>query len=495
MRILSFTIILGLLFIIAMIAQATRSNNSKQEWRKQSPHGKDFKISCNVCHSAKGWELDKDVYSFDHNKTKFPLVGQHNDAQCRSCHTSLVFSEAKTECKSCHADIHQSTTGKDCQQCHTPYSWLVNNTTKFHQLSRFPLVGVHAKVDCDRCHKSESLHRYDVIGSECYSCHADNYAATTQPNHASAGFSTQCNTCHHVFSDKWSTTGFNHNSFPLTSGHALTCNQCHTTGTYTKLPTECVSCHLSNYNSTTNPNHVTANFPKTCNSCHTTAPGWKPASFDHSKFPLTQGHAINDCSKCHINGNYTNTSSNCYSCHQADYTATTNPNHVTGNFSTTCSTCHSTAPGWKPASYNHSKFPLTQGHAITDCSKCHINGNYTNTSTNCYSCHQADYNATSNPSHSKLGFSTTCTGCHTTAVGWKPATYTQHDALSFPIYSGKHRGTWSSCTDCHTNTSNYSSFNCLNCHAHNKTDMDDSHSGVKGYSYNSVSCLNCHPRP
>jgi len=143
---------------------------------------------------------------------------------------------------------------------------------------------------------------------------------------------------------------------------------------------------------------------------------------------------------------------------------------------------------------NHTKFPLTQGHNISDCAKCHINGNYSNVSTDCKSCHQKDYNATTNPVHSTLAFSTTCTECHTTAPGWKPAKYTQHDALSFPIYSGKHQGQWNSCTDCHSNASNYKEFNCLNCHAHNKTDMDDKHKGESGYAYISASCLNCHPK-
>jgi hypothetical protein len=638
MRILSLAIVLFSLLIAVIIVNETKSESNWLTPPNKSPHGDNFNISCKVCHSTKGWMLDKEIYSFDHNKTNFPLIGRHATTTCKKCHPTLVFSEAKTECVSCHTDIHESTTGVDCQYCHTPHSWLVNNITKVHQMSRFPLIGVHAKVDCDRCHKSESFHRFDVIGTECYSCHNANYAATTKPNHISVGYSTRCDGCHNLFSDSWNSSGFNHGFFPLTSGHAVSCASCHTSGTFTKLSTECVSCHQTDYNSSANPSHLSGNFPKTCSTCHTTNPGWKPATFDHTNFPLTQGHAINDCAKCHINGNFTNTSTDCYSCHQTDYSSSTNPNHLSGNFpkncslchstspgwkpasydhlsfpltqghaindcakchingnftntstdcyschltnynsstnpnhlllnfpktcstchttapgwkpasynhtgfpltqghaindcakchingnytntstdcyschqtnfnsSTspnhltlnfpkTCTTCHTTAPGWKPASYNHTGFPLTQGHAINDCAKCHINGNYTNTSTDCYSCHQTDFNSTSNPSHSKLGFSTTCTGCHTTAPGWKPATYAQHDALSFPIYSGKHRGQWTNCTDCHANTSNYSAFSCINCHEHNKTDMDDKHSGQSGYSYTSTACLKCHPQ-
>jgi hypothetical protein len=41
------------------------------------PHGSDFKISCSVSHSTKGWKLDKEIYSFKHDTTGLPLIGQH----------------------------------------------------------------------------------------------------------------------------------------------------------------------------------------------------------------------------------------------------------------------------------------------------------------------------------------------------------------------------------------------------------------------------------
>jgi hypothetical protein len=421
MRNLSLAIIAFTVVLVGLFSREPKENIKFDPIK--SPHGADFNISCNTCHSTQGWIVDKEKFSFNHDNTEMPLVGQHAQIDCKLCHPTLVFSEAKTECAQCHTDIHESTVGSECSRCHTPHSWLVNNITQIHQQSRFPLVGVHATVDCYQCHTSETSQRFDVIGTDCFSCHSENYAATTQPNHATAGYSTQCADCHTVFSKEWKGSGFSHNFFPL-----------------------------------------------------------------------TQGHDIDDCSKCHVNGDFTNTSSDCISCHQSDYNATTNPNHISANYSTNCTLCHSTAPGWKPAIFDHSKFPLTQGHDIDDCSKCHVNGNYTNTSADCKSCHQSDYNATTNPSHSSLNFSTACTDCHTTAPGWKPAKYTQHDAQSFPIYSGKHNDKWNSCTDCHTNTSNYKVFSCIDCHEHNKSDMDSEHRGEDGYVYNSASCFNCHPR-
>jgi hypothetical protein len=395
MRILSFLILLGMISLLG--------------YKSAHPHGAGFKISCSKCHSAKGWQFDRSVYSFDHNTTKMPLTGQHTTADCRKCHVSLVFSEAKSECLACHSDIHQGTTGSDCSRCHTPASWLVNNITQLHQMSRFPLVGPHRTADCASCHKSENPLRFDVPGVNCIDCHRDKYNATTSPNHVQAGYSEDCSGCHLITSFTWTGAGFN-----------------------------------------------------------------------HSFFPLNKGHSNRACSECHIGGNYTNISTDCYSCHQAKYESTTNPNHIAAGFPKTCETCHTLDPGWSPAKFNHSNFQLTLGHANLNCTDCHIGGNYNNTPTDCYSCHKTKYDNTTNPNHASLGFSTTCTQCHTTNPGWKPAKYAQHDAI-FPIYSGTHRGKWNSCSDCHTNPANYAFCNCLICHTN-----------AHGGQYTNDRCLECH---
>ncbi len=551
MRILSLLIIAAMLFFF------------KQE--PKSPHGSDFKVSCSTCHSPKGWQLDKSIYSFNHTKTKLPLVGQHSKVDCKQCHQTLIFKEAKNKCNECHTDVHQATVGPDCSRCHTPASWLVNNISEIHQTSRFPLIGAHRTADCIQCHKSESQTRFEVAGINCIDCHRQNYMATTNPKHAEAGFSEDCSTCHQTNAFQWSGAGFNHSFFALVQGHSTpkcadchttsrysdakpdcySCHQkdylastnpnhsasnflticgnchtlnpgwkpanfnhniflltlghstpkcidCHTGNNYTTTPTDCYSCHQQDYQNTTNPSHTTSNFSKSCLDCHTTNPGWKPTTFKHTSFPLTLGHSVPSCNDCH-KGNYTSIATDCYSCHQTDYQTTTNPNHSTSNFSKSCLDCHTTNPGWKPTTFNHSSFALTLGHAIPTCNDCH-KGNYNSTPTDCYSCHQTNYNSTVNPNHQSLGFSTVCTQCHTTNPGWKPASYLQHDSQSFPIYSGRHKGQWNSCTDCHSNPSSWTQFTCISCHEHNKTDMDSKHSGRSGYSYDSASCFRCHPR-
>jgi hypothetical protein len=377
------------------------------------PHGSDFKISCSTCHSSKGWQLDKEIYSFDHNTTKLPLVGQHTEINCRQCHPTLVFKDAKTKCIDCHNDVHQASVGLDCSRCHTPASWLVNNINEIHLMSRFPLLGAHRTADCYDCHKSESLVRFDVSGVNCIDCHRQNFMATTNPNHSEAGFSEDCSICHPVNSFQWDGAGFN-----------------------------------------------------------------------HSFFTLAQGHANRQCAECHTTGRYSDASPDCNSCHQKDYAATTNPNHTASNFPLTCGNCHSLTPGWKPASFDHSRFPLTLGHSAPACIDCHIGGNYTSTPTDCYACHQSNYNNTTNPNHKTLGFSVTCTQCHSTKPDWKPATYTQHDSQFFPIYSGRHKGQWTVCSECHTNPANYALFDCIICHK-------NAHSG---HSYSNAQCYSCHPR-
>ncbi len=98
----------------------------------QSPHGKELTMACADCHNPKGWKLEAGTYSFTHDKTQFPLVGMHQDVNCRLCHPSLVFSEAETECVSCHTDMHYQTVGMECERCHTPKSWLVENINEIH---------------------------------------------------------------------------------------------------------------------------------------------------------------------------------------------------------------------------------------------------------------------------------------------------------------------------------------------------------------------------
>ncbi len=296
--------------------------------------------------------------------------------------------------------------------------------------------------------------------------------------------SEDCSVCHQVNSFEWTNGGFNHSFFSLAQGHsAVKCTECHTTGNYADASPECYSCHQQDYLGAAAPNHSASQFSTVCTNCHTLSPGWKPAAFDHSAFPLTLGHSGLSCVDCHTGGNYTALPTDCNNCHQQDFNSATNPSHTASGFSTVCTQCHTTNPGWKPTTFNHNIFPLTLGHSTPACIDCHKGGNYTNTPTDCYACHSADYTATTNPNHISAGIPQTCLTCHTTNPGWQPASYAQHDSQYFPIYSGKHRGEWTTCNECHTTPGNYALFNCITCHSNAHT----------GQNYTNDDCYRCHP--
>ena len=453
----------------------------------QSPHGDKLKVDCNQCHNPSGWEIDVYLIQFEHNKkTDFILEGAHTQTDCKACHTSLDFNKALNQCSSCHEDIHSASVGNDCMRCHSSNTWLVDNIPEIHEENGFPLIGSHGSLNCIDCHTSETNLRFDNIGNECISCHQDDYLATKNPNHSDTNFSTNCLECHNPIGIGWTPANVgSHDFFPLTLGHDIQdCTECHTTTNYADADPNCVSCHQNDYDATSNPNHNNVGFSNDCVSCHTTNPGWTPATINHDFFPLTLGHDIQDCTECHTTTNYADADPNCVSCHQNDYDATSNPNHNNVGFSNDCVSCHTTNPGWTPATINHDFFPLTLGHDIQDCTECHTTTNYADADPNCVSCHQNDYDATSNPNHNNAGFSNDCVSCHTTNPGWTPATI-NHDF--FPLTLGHDI---QDCNECHT-TTNYADAdpNCVSCH---QNDYDNANNPNHQAANFPTDCIACH---
>lgn len=432
----------------------------------QSPHGSALKMDCANCHLATTWNVLPKQMKFNHDKmTSFALVGQHAQLACVSCHKDLVFSDVKSNCVSCHSDVHRASLGVNCQDCHTPHTWLVTDVQEMHQRTRFPLVGAHQNVDCASCHTSYSQLYFPPINTACVTCHSQQYYSTTAPNHAQAGFSTQCQSCHTVIDVSWGPTNFNHSFFPLTGGHAIAnCFACHTQGAtknFGGLSTNCYSCHNAQFAQTTAPNHASANFSHDCSQCHTIT-NWGTGTFDHNTtgFPLTGEHTNLLCAQCHTSG-YTNTPSDCYSCHQTNYTNATAPvNHPASGLPHTCQGCHTTSALFTTATFNHptAPFQLTGAHASLACQSCH-QGSVTNTPTDCYSCHTNDFAATNNPNHVSAGFPHTCTQCHST-TDWTSATF-DHSTTGFPL-TGDHANL--QCAQCHASGYTNTPSNCYACH-------------------------------
>ena len=458
----------------------------------ESPHGA-LKISCESCHVATGWDKLKAPLDFDHNRqTSFELTGRHLSVGCTDCHRNLKFSSASAECHDCHSDIHSGQFAAACSDCHTPDGWLDPAAMqRYHSITRFPLVGVHAELDCQSCHAAG---RYADLPLECIGCHRTSYESSNNPDHRAARFSINCLDCHKLTSG-WQTAVYQHPSgFSLTRAHSIhDCAVCHAgQSKYSDASSVCYSCHQSNYEAITNPNHVASGFDHDCAVCHS-MDGWTPAQFDHDStgFALVGAHKQVDCNDCHANG-FNNTPTACFSCHEGDYNGVADPSHSAGQFDHDCAVCHS-MDGWTPAQFDHDStdFPLTGAHRQVDCNDCHANG-FSNTPTDCYFCHENDYNDVNDPDHSGAGFPHNCVLCHNTNR-WDDVNY-DHDGRWFPIYGGGHREAWDRCSDCHTNANNFSIFACINCHEHNRQEMDDKHNEVRNYQYNSSACYNCHPR-
>jgi hypothetical protein len=319
------------------------------------------------------------------------------------------------------------------------------------------------------------------------------------PPHQSLQFSTECFECHDE--NAWTPSTFDHDGqyFPIYTGEHRgeweSCASCHTQPSNYAL-FSCIDCHDHNQPDTDEEHQGVPGYAyesEACFACHPTGNG--DGGFNHNltEFPLTGAHNTLLCAECHADG-YVDTPMECFACHETAYNQSVNPSHEALALSTDCASCHTTEPNWQPATFPiHNDFYVLNGaHAAiaNDCMLCH-NGDYIATDNTCYACHTDDYNQTTDPPHQSAQFPTDCQTCHT-EISWEPSTF-NHDALYFPIYSGEHQGEWNTCTDCHTNPTNYAIFSCTDCHEHNQIDMDDEHQGINGYVYESNACLECHP--
>ena len=486
-----------------------------QRGTTRSPHGA-LAIPCENCHTATAWRPIKAVPEFDHNKTKYPLRGMHEKVQCTQCHVKPVFTDVGKNCQDCHTDIHQRQMGTNCADCHTVQGWKIAvQQVKEHQ-NRFPLLGAHAAVQCEDCHKGAAVGQFQGLSTACISCHQKDLQQTqtmggTVPNHIAAQFPTTCETCHNF--DSWLGASVNHAAppinFPLTNGHAnVSCESCHVGGNYNLqiVATDCghAGCHLTTWQQTTNPAHTAAPtvFPiATCSNCHNTV-SWQNANFNHATtgFPLANSHQmapagkVNACTDCHINNNYnlTTQATDCGNagCHLntnygGGWQGTTTPVHAQAGsvFAVAnCSSCHNTV-SFLTATFDHSAtgFPLTGSHQLAPagrvnaCSDCHISNNYALTigPTDCGNsqCHLTTWQQTNNPTHASAGApfaAANCSTCHNPTL-WTNVVF-NHAATGWPL-TGSHQlapaGKVVACTDCHTgNNYNLTAANtdCYGCH-------------------------------
>ena len=446
-----------------------------------------FSHECEECHTTTAWLPS----TFNHNThTDYLLNGAHTSLSCLLCHTQGIYDGTPDDCWSCHdVDYHgvadpihnEPEFERNCLVCHTEDSWIPSSFN--HSVDTdYVLEGVHATAHCIDCHQNGV---YDGTSDVCWSCHQDDYEASSDPNHSANGYPQDCSMCHTFYG--WSPAEFNHSQtdFPLTGAHTqLQCLDCHADG-FTNTPTDCFACHNSDYLESDNPNHGAAGFGQQCTDCHSTE-AWIPSQWDHSStgWPLEGNHSSVACSECHTQNIYEGLDPECWSCHQDDYEGVVDPDHSGNGYPHDCSMCHNFY-GWSPAEFDHdqSDFPLTGAHVGLECVACHADG-FAGTPTDCFSCHDTDYNGTDDPDHALAQFSTVCSECHTTEA-WLPVNWS-HESTGWPL-TGSH--TELRCIDCHAESFLETSPECFSCHDTDYNETDDPDHALAEFS---IVCTECH---
>ncbi len=360
---------------------------------KDDAHQGRFGRDCAACHSTEAWK----VQTFDHSKTRFPLVGAHARAGCADCHRGSINTLVSIECSACHAkdDVHKGDNGKTCADCHTVSTW---KAIRFdHNRTAFPLLGEHAKATCQSCHIRPITSWKPP--KDCQSCHQkdDKHEGVLGPD---------CQTCHEAVS--WARVHFEHArdaNFALRGAHApLSCPACHTRSIVAaKTPASCVGCHQKD-----DPHK--GQLGGGCASCHNETNWTRTAKFDHdlTRFPLLGKHASVDCKDCHKSSAFLDAASDCTSCHASE-------DKHKGRFGSDCAQCHNPV-SWSRWTFNHdaaTAYPLTGKHRTATCESCHMQSakKASQQSSRCVSCHSAD-------DKHRGGFGSSCERCHTTEAFW-----------------------------------------------------------------------------
>ena len=266
-----------------------------------------FGADCKSCHTVNGFSIINQQ-NFDHNKTKYPLIGKHQTVKCNDCHKGENKKKPLyAKCVDCHTDFHKgefTINGiiKDCNSCHSEKGF---NTSSFsleeHNKGKFQLTGSHLAVPCKNCHQQEKDWHFKNIGTDCIKCHKNVHGTELAQKYLPEN---KCTSCHQT--ENWSTITFDHNSteFVLLGKHkSVTCAKCHYTIVdtdhkvfkFSSLNLSCEQCHKDIHFGQFRVGYTT-----TCEKCHI-FDDWKPMNFDHNKtkFSLDNAHKKVPCIKCH----------------------------------------------------------------------------------------------------------------------------------------------------------------------------------------------------
>ncbi|MBT3501370.1 MAG: hypothetical protein HOK94_02150 [Candidatus Marinimicrobia bacterium] len=188
-------------------------------------------------------------------------------------------------------------TSLDCDQCHSPGQWLPlsSNMSFQHNITFFPLNGQHIQTDCIQCHNGQTVeirHQFSNTETNCNGCHLDIH---------SGSFGDDCTLCHTPNSwnhmNQW--IGHEFTNFPLVGAHKrIECSSCHSTPLAEIIMSDCISCHLAEYNFVlSSGNHPDNEY---CEQCHNTRTFLTidQGRHDIMFFPINSGDHKGEWSSC-----------------------------------------------------------------------------------------------------------------------------------------------------------------------------------------------------
>ena len=461
--------------------------------------------ACDDCHDTRDW---KKASRFSHDSTAYALTGKHADVECNACHLGkrlpvrndsqgrpipVYTPVAFRSCADCHDDPHRGRLSTRCAECHSPKGFTTVESRAFnHSLTRYALLGRHARVPCAQCHGADMAKPKPAF-DRCVSCHADPHNASAILN----GKPADCDACHRVdgFAPSTFTVARHASSpYPLEGRHAqVACVKCHAPVANTdkaagpriarlRMPfARCTDCHADAHGGQLAKRADVG----ACEGCHAVA-GWTPSTFtpgSHASLSLAlEGrHAEAPCRACHgatrqglpapgaaaslgsAGVAVTLAEKRCADCHvdphQGRYSAG-GPLAMAGE----CATCHS-ATAFRPTlvtSTQHDRlgFALDGAHRAIACVGCHseLQGKpatstlllssrgvtrfpASTTSRTCATCHQ-------NPHGEQFAEQKArCESCHGTEA-FSPASRFDHERGTSFSLRGAHARV--ACASCHT---------------------------------------------
>ncbi|MFO1271915.1 MAG: hypothetical protein U1F50_09595 [Rubrivivax sp.] len=428
---------------------------------------------------------------FDHQSTDFPLVGQHQEVRCETCHVRGIFKGTPRDCAGCH--VSGNTMGALAPT-----------------LRHFP-----TQRACSDCHTSNAFTgaRYDhqdALAGQCNSCHNAVWAPGKSAGHPPTNFS--CDQCHSRLSFSNLIKPADH----LPQVGTATCTTCHTGANFEAqmnhagITGNCVACHVTTgltasfagvgsvvkMPPTAPPgpgSHIPTSQP--CEACHLATMPVGPVPSVASTLPPGTGFRTPAPSGAQIHAGI---SGSCATCHETGYTwlgmdlypmspstliagasyngfhsrprPTAGPANIADPVhpaSGDCSSCHTSLAVWTGVAMPSNHIPYASG---ATCLACHAGGDFKtvpsigaihanapSTSTNCQQCHGAaaasfaipasGFSIVGQPSN-HIPTSASCEVCHV-GPGSSVAVTPVPDGAKFSGALMSHTGISGNCAACH----------------------------------------------